>query len=129
MRGKKYSDEIKEQAYLLYATNGSAAETGKALGVPANTISTWIKKKPPDKFDEVRDKKKLEFVEKASEIIDIALNRLEAELTNEDTAIPVNHLTTVIGTLYDKRALAKGESTDNTKITFDLPKSVEEYAD
>lgn len=38
-------------------------------------------------------------------------------------------ITTAIGTLYDKRALAKGESTENTKITFDLPKGVDEYAE
>ena len=38
-------------------------------------------------------------------------------------------ITTAIGTLYDKRALSKGESTENTKITFDLPKGVDEYAE
>lgn len=41
----------------------------------------------------------------------------------------IKAITTAIGTLYDKRALAKGESTENTKITFDLPQEVNEFAE
>ncbi len=40
----------------------------------------------------------------------------------------IKALATVIGTEYDKRALAKGESTENTKVTIELPKGAEEYA-
>lgn len=32
----------------------------------------------------------------------------------------IKAITTAIGTMYDKRALAKGESTDNTKIEVDI---------
>lgn len=128
MRGKKYSDEIKEQAYALYAVSGNIAEVSKAIGVPANTISTWIKNKPPDKFDELRDEKKRDFIKQASEIIDIALDRLKTELEDEEKDIPINHLTTAIGTLYDKRALAKGESTDNMSVQIKLPEGADEYA-
>lgn len=115
MRGKKYSDDIKEKAYALYATNGSFAETGKELGVPANTVSTWIKNKPPDEFDELRAEKKRGFIEKADEIIDIALEKLKERLLSDDE-LPVNHLTTVIGTMYDKKALASGSPTERTEI-------------
>lgn len=128
MRGQKYSDEIREQAYALYAVNGSIAETGRTLGIPPNTISTWLKTKPPDGFDELRQQKKREFIDRASDIIVTAMERLERELLNDETQIPVNHLTTVIGTLYDKRALAQGENTDNVKLTFSLPPEVDDYA-
>ena len=129
MRGKKYSDETKEKAFALYAVSGNIAEVSKAINVPANTISTWIKNKPPDKFDELRDEKKRDFIEKASEIIDIALARLQNELEDSEKDIPVNQLTTAIGTLYDKRALAKGESTDNQTVRIKLPEGADEYAE
>ena len=41
-------------------------------------------------------------------------------LDDEEEKIPVNNLSTVIGTLYDKRALAKGESTVNNKFEVDI---------
>jgi len=39
----------------------------------------------------------------------------------------VGEITTAIGTLYDKRALAQGESTEN--VTFTLPDAVKKYAE
>ena len=41
----------------------------------------------------------------------------------------IKDISTMIGTLYDKRALAKGESTNNTKVVIELPEGVEEYAE
>ncbi|MBP3359930.1 MAG: hypothetical protein J6N52_03680 [Clostridia bacterium] len=40
----------------------------------------------------------------------------------------IRAITTAIGTLYDKKALADGKPTENTKITFDLPEGVKDYA-
>ena len=37
--------------------------------------------------------------------------------------------TDAIGTLYDKKALAEGKPTDNTKVTFELPPEVKPYAE
>ena len=127
-RGKKYTDEIKEKAYFMYAACGNFNEVSRQLGIPITTIKTWIDKKEPDELDELRTQKKMEFVDKASEIIDMALDRLKKELEDEESRIPVNQLTTAIGTLYDKRALAKGEATQNSKITFTLPEELNEYA-
>ena len=66
---------------------------------------------------------------KADGIINKALARLERDIENEDKDIPVNHLTTVIGTLTDKKLLLEGKPTENTKITFDLPPEVKQYAE
>lgn len=52
-------------------------------------------------------------------------------LVNKLTKMQLNNLseiTTAIGTLYDKRALARGESTTNTGITIKMDKKVEELA-
>ena len=128
-RGRKYSDAVKEKAYFMYATCGNYNEVSRQLGIPITTIKGWIDKKPPDELDGLRRRKKEEFIDKASEIIDIAAARLKRELLDEEKPIPVNHLTTVIGTMYDKRALARGESTENTQVTFKIPEEMKEFAE
>lgn len=40
----------------------------------------------------------------------------------------VKSITTAIGTLYDKRALAEGGSTDNVTVQVKLPDGIDEYA-
>jgi uncharacterized protein YdaT len=162
MRGKKYSDEVKEKAYALYAINGNYEETSRALGVPANTIAGWIKNKPPDEFEKLRAENKQRFIDQAGKLIDKGMTLLDRRFTraieheNEINALidvvfdseisqkekekvarklselqlqNIRDITTAVGTLYDKRALAQGESTENTKIEFKLPKGVEEYAE
>ena len=81
-----------------------------------------------EEFVKLRTKKEDEFVEKASRIIDKALNRLERSLDDKNEKIPVNNLSTVIGTLYDKKALAKGDPTANTDIHIKMDKKVEELS-
>ena len=37
-------------------------------------------------------------------------------------------VTTAIGTLYDKRALAEGGTTENVTVSVKLPEGIDEYA-
>ena len=155
-RGKKYSDEIKEQAFLLYATCGSYAETARQLGLAKSTVKGWVDKKEPDALEQARTEKKMEFVDKASEIIDKGLRLLDRrintalehedeldklideiftsdkeEISQEEKKMlaskiramqlqKMGDITTAIGTLYDKRALAKGETTQNESINVNI---------
>ena len=41
----------------------------------------------------------------------------------------IRAVTTAIGTLFDKRALANGESTQNTSVVIKLPEGAKEYAE
>lgn len=41
----------------------------------------------------------------------------------------IKELAVAVGTMYDKRALAKGESTTNTDITIKMDKKIEELAE
>ena len=70
--------------------------------------------------------KKEEFVEYADRLINKAMSKLDKALDRDD--IPVNNLTTVIGTLYDKRALAKGEMTSNTSISIKMTDEIKELS-
>ena len=119
------------------------------------------KEKEPDEFEQLRTQKKIDFIEKSSDIIDKALFLLEKRITTaiekeeelemllDEVSVDsemsaqqkqslfskikslelqkLGEITTAIGTLYDKRALAKGENTDSTKITIELPEGFEEY--
>lgn len=163
-QGKKYSDEKKEQVYMLYATCGNYRETARQIGVSPSTVQKWIedkKKSDPDGFEQLRTQKKEDFIERASDIINKALQLLDKrittaiekeneleELLDDVSSTPdiqgnqkqmiinkikslelqrLGEITTAIGTLYDKRALAKGESTGNTKVTIELPKEFGDY--
>ena len=128
-RGKKTSLEDVYKVMVGYAGNKNVNDLAKSLGMPASTCRKIIldnQEKP--EFVKLCEKKEEEFADKATRIIDKALMRLEKELDNEEKDIPINNLTTAIGTLYDKRALAKGESTENKAITITMDESVKELS-
>lgn len=136
-----------------WATTNNFTETSRELNIPLKTVEVIVKaNKDKKEFAELCSKKKADFAQQASEIIDkgmILLNRrfnraIEQE-ENLDTLIDeifatdkeeltekekmslvakvralqlhdVKALTTAVGTLYDKRALAQGTPTENVKI-------------
>lgn len=42
-RGSKFSDEIKEMAFALLATNNNVQAVANKLGIPRTTVNTWKK--------------------------------------------------------------------------------------
>lgn len=112
----------------MFSTN-NFSETGRQLGIATTTVEKIYKEnKEKPEFVKLCNKKKEEFADKASIIIDKALKRLEEALDDKEDKIPVNNLSTVIGTLYDKRALAKGDSTSNTELSIKMDEKVEELS-
>ena len=107
----------KIEAMKSYALTGSYNKTAKEVGINDKTVKNIIERNK-EEYTKIYEQKKEQFIEKTTTIIDKALDKLEKELDNN--GIPVNNLTTVIGTLYDKRALAKGESTGNTNFSVDI---------
>lgn len=129
-RGKKTSPEVIYQVMASWFTTNNYEETAGEVGIPASTVKDIVvanKDKP--EFVELRDKKREEFAKIADRIMRKAAMRLEREIDNDESHIPVNHLTTVIGTLFDKKALAEGKSTENVNIEIKLPKGIDEYAE
>lgn len=72
------------------------------------------------------------FIEEVSKPTGILLS--QAERTALITKLrglqlqDVKSVTTAIGTLYDKRALAEGKTTDNVSVSIKLPEGIDEYA-
>jgi methylthioribose-1-phosphate isomerase len=129
-RGKKTSPEVIYQVMTSWSITDNLRETARELNMPVSSVKQIVDdNKDKEEFARLRTQKREEFADKATRIIDLALSRLEKAIGNDEEYIPVNQLTTAIGTLYDKRALAKGESTNNTKIVIELPEGVDEYAE
>lgn len=129
MKGKKTDNETIYKVMISMFSTNNFSETARQLNMPESTVEKIYKdNKDKEEFVKLCAEKKEEFVEKADRIINKALYRLEKSLDNEENSIPVNNLSTVIGTLYDKRALAKGESTSNTGLIIKMDKNVEELS-
>lgn len=129
MQGKKNPPETIYAVMAVYAVTGSFAETARKLGVPESTVRDTVRKnKDKAEYAELRAEIQSSFSQDAQRIISKAMARLEATIDDEDKDIPINHLTTAIGTLIDKKRLIEGDSTENTAVTFKLPPGVEEYA-
>lgn len=129
MRGKQTDNETIYKIMLSMFSTNNFSETARQLNIPVKTVEKIYKdNKDKEEFAKLCKEKQDEFVEKASKIIDLALNRLTDSLNDKEEKIAVNNLSTVIGTLYDKRALAKGETTSNTGITIKMDEKTEELS-
>lgn len=128
-RGQKTPPEVIFKVMASYAVTDNPEQTARALNLPPTTVRGIIDRcEDLPEFVELRDKTREGFAERATNIINKALDRLDDEIAMKDD-IPINHLVVAIGTLYDKRALAEGSSTDNVSVTVKLPEGVEEYAE
>lgn len=87
-KGKKSGDAMKERAYAEYAVCGNYKEVAKKLKIPYSTVRGWIKAKPPDELDNLRNEKKKEFIEGANEFIrngvKLMNRRVKTAITKED---------------------------------------------
>lgn len=120
-KGKKTDALTIYKVMLSYITTRNYSETARQLEMPESTVRKIIDdNKENEEFAILCEQKRDEFVERADRIINKALNRLEKELDNEAERIPVNNLSTVIGTLYDKRALSKGDATSRETLTLNI---------
>jgi hypothetical protein len=121
MRGKKTSPEDIFDVLTSYAVTQNLSETARLTGIPFGTVKNIVdRNRDTDEFKILQDQKQEEFSEKASVIIDKLLDRITNEVENDEKEIPLHHLTTAIGTLYDKRALSRGEMTQNVGFATNL---------
>ena len=127
-RGKKTSPEVIYQVMMSWAVTNNYNQTAKELNMSYATVKDIVQRhKDDEQFVKLQAEKREEFADKASIVIDKALNRLVQQLDDEERDIPTHHLSTVIGTMYDKRALAKGEMTQNVGFAtnFDVEKLID----
>jgi hypothetical protein len=137
MRGKKTSDEKKEQVKAVIYLNPTVShkDIAKITKLPESTVRGIREEiKDTDEFNEARQLKKQEFIAKAFELAMETLNVIAMkvlslkECPEQLFKANVRDLTTALGTLYDKQALASGEPTqisESRKAIPDLIKDLE----
>ena len=116
MRGQKYDTMTKEKALAMMATNNNLTEVSRQLNIPVSTLESWKKEAltKDDEFARVRSEKKKEFIQTAWRIIEKGSKILEKKMTEADTDLEkadMRAISTVLGTIYDKQALASAEPT------------------
>ena len=119
-RGKQLDNETVYKIMNSYFITNNYTETSRQLDIPLNTVYDIVDRninKP--EFVELQNKTRKKFSKDFEEIIELAVNRLKTEIKEQDR-IPVNQLSTVIGTVYDKNRLELGESTENTSQTIKI---------
>ncbi len=128
-QGKKTPVNQIYKIIAVWAVTGSYAETARRLDMNEKTVEGIVKEnKDKPEFSELLAEKRKEFSAAATRIINKALERLERELDDTEKDIPINHLTTAIGTLYDKRALCEGDATGKITVDIKLPEGIDDYA-
>lgn len=119
--GVKTPTKKKVEVIKSYVQTDSFNATAKETGVNPKTCKKIVEENPKEYLDE-----KERFIETTTRLINKALDKLDKGLDKDN--IPINNITTAIGTLYDKRALAKGEATSNDSIIVTMSDSVKELS-
>lgn len=135
-QGQKLTDELREKIRVALVQTDNKNEIAKTLNVSWATvdkIAKEIESKPEEKeeFEKLRDDKKEEVINLVwSGFVDgVKLgNKMIQEALNGERDIPLNQISTYNGTMYDKLALMKGESTANTKTTIVLDGELDQWA-
>lgn len=121
-RGKKTDPQTIYNIMCSYFETRNYSQTGRDLDIPEQTVEKIVKEHIKEQeYRELWDKKKEDFATKADIIIYKAMDRLVEQLDNQKN-IPVNQLTTAIGTLYDKKVVSQtgvlGNDTPSVQINI-----------
>lgn len=123
-QGQKLTDELKEQirAHLVISDNWNGI--AKTLGVSWSTVQKLAKEitehpEENEKFEKLREDKKQIMIDTIWQGLTNAAtlgNRMVQEAIDNKRELPLNHISTYYGTMYDKQALMQGQSTANVSI-------------
>ena len=117
---RTYTEEDFEMARAMFATYANMSYISRRLKIPNSTLRGWKKKfeKEEDYKTEsakIRQVKKVEMIHRSWRAIFISLTLLQKELEAMEQgrrAVDVDKLIRIVGTLYDKQALASCEPTE-----------------
>jgi len=111
---KTYSDQTKELARARVAAGDPLSQVAREMGIAKSTLHGWLTQADRDGFQAVREQRKERFIQKAWDAIEKYLEHLMTEKVIKAAA--AHNATTVIGTLYDKIALASGDVTTRGEV-------------
>lgn len=114
---KRYTDDFRAGAVLMYEANPNFVEVANHLKIPESTLRSWVNRaqqldKEPSRSGvvaEVYDKKKIDF----AAAIDAEMAAILNEMQYKREEAFYNQLGTVFGILFDKKQLLSGGPTSN----------------
>lgn len=116
----EYNEDVKELAFEMFLVYGNMSYISRRLKIPRSTLREW--KKQFDKLEEKdqeiakkRQVKKVEMIGRAWKAIftsQTVLQKALDEMEEGTRPIDVDKVIRIIGTLYDKQALASCEPTE-----------------
>lgn len=123
-----YTPEEKIEAVMAYMVTGTSRKASKLCGVPEGTIRWWKSQSLwwDDLMKECRRKKQDELDAMTTGVIHRAVEQIEDRVQNGNTkttkdGVPFNapltagELSMVVGILFDKRQLLRGDPTSRTE--------------
>lgn len=129
-QGQKLTDELKEQIRAELVLSDNLNQTAKKFGVSVSTVSK-IRDEKPDDFENLRKDKKQQLIDRLWDNI-VEAQALGFQMIEQakrgERDIPLGQISTYLGTLYDKRALMMGESTNNTQMKVVLDGDLDQWA-
>lgn len=129
-QGQKLNEELREQIRTALATNNNIREVARQFKVSPSTVMN-IRDEKADEFEQLRTDKKHQMIDAIWNSL-VEAQKLGHQMIEEALEgkrdIPLSQISTYYGTLYDKMALMKGESTANTTTTIKLEGELEEWA-
>lgn len=129
-QGQKLTEELREQIKAFLASNGNIRETARQFNVSPSTVKK-VKEENVDEFEQLRTDKKQQMIDAIwTSLVDAQQlgHQMITEAKKGERDIPLNQISTYYGTLYDKMALMKGESTANTQTTVRLEGDLDLWA-
>jgi len=119
-----YSDDFRAAALTLVEASGGKGHVMRVadqLGIPVSTLHHWFatsqKQNETPEFARTRDIKKGELVDLLESLVLTALGVLDD--ADKLSSAQVHHVSTVMGTAFDKLQLLKGEATQRTETTIE----------
>ncbi|WP_438446860.1 hypothetical protein [Gorillibacterium sp. sgz5001074] len=127
-QGQKLTDELKEQIRAALASNDNIREIARQFNVAPSSVMK-IRDEKPDEFEQLRTDKRTQMIDKIWSMLEDAADlghKMIKEAKNGKRELPLNHVSTFYGTMYDKMALMKGENTaniggDGFKVVLNVP--------
>lgn len=128
-RGSTHDLRLKQKVIAEVMMTGNKSKVAKKNGLPKSTVVSWtadLEKMSDDEYAQFRSKRKQRFTENCWKLIGKAQEIIEKKLDDDDAVkeMDIGKLSTVMGTMYDKQALASNEATEIVQV-----KSLEDFAE
>lgn len=115
------NDEQRETIKALLSLGKSKNQVAKEVGMSWSTIDR-ISKEEPDEVENLREQKRTQFISKLWNNIEDATelgHTMILEAKRKEREIPLSHISTYVGTMYDKHALMTGGKTQDIGLTYE----------